>query len=252
MFKWLLENSLRNRLLVIIGALVLMAYGAFTLTRTPVDVFPDLNKPTVTLMTEAGGMAAEEVEQLITFPLETAMNGLPSVESVRSVSSAGLSFIYVTFDWKTDIFRARQMVSERLTSMEEGLAPGVTPTMGPISSVMGEIMQIAIPIGAKPSGQKNAAPPLSAMDTREYADWVLRPRLMAIPGVAQVIPIGGEVRQFQVQPNTTRMSELGVTASDLDAARRCGAHGVAMLRAAWAPPPCRPKVRASGAGSPRA
>ena len=214
MFKWLLENSLRNRLLVIIGALVLMAYGAFTLTRTPVDVFPDLNKPTVTLMT----MAAEEVEQLITFPLETAMNGLPSVESVRSVSSAGLSFIYVTFDWKTDIFRARQMVSERLTSMEEGLAPGVTPTMGPISSVMGEIMQIAIPIGAKPSGQKNAAPPLSAMDTREYADWVLRPRLMAIPGVAQVIPIGGEVRQFQVQPNTTRMSELGVTASDLDAA----------------------------------
>lgn len=218
MFKWLLENSLRNRLLVIIGALVLMAYGAFTLTRTPVDVFPDLNKPTVTLMTEAGGMAAEEVEQLITFPLETAMNGLPSVESVRSVSSAGLSFIYVTFDWKTDIFRARQMVSERLTSMEEGLAPGVTPTMGPISSVMGEIMQIAIPIGAKPSGQKNAAPPLSAMDTREYADWVLRPRLMAIPGVAQVIPIGGEVRQFQVQPNTTRMSELGVTASDLDAA----------------------------------
>ncbi|QGF91735.1 CusA/CzcA family heavy metal efflux RND transporter [Pseudomonas sp. CFSAN084952] len=218
MFKWLLENSLRNRLLVIIGALVLMAYGAFTLTRTPVDVFPDLNKPTVTLMTEAGGMAAEEVEQLITFPLETAMNGLPSVESVRSVSSAGLSFIYVTFDWKTDIFRARQMVSERLTSMEEGLAAGVTPTMGPISSVMGEIMQIAIPIGATPSGQKSAAPPLSAMDTREYADWVLRPRLMAIPGVAQVIPIGGEVRQFQVQPNTTRMSELGVTAADLDAA----------------------------------
>ncbi|WP_238897728.1 efflux RND transporter permease subunit [Achromobacter xylosoxidans] len=220
MFKWLLENSLRNRLLVIIGALVLMAYGAFTLTRTPVDVFPDLNKPTVTLMTEAGGMAAEEVEQLITFPLETAMNGLPSVESVRSVSSAGLSFIYVTFDWTTDIFRARQMVSERLSSMEEGLAPGVTPTMGPISSVMGEIMQIAIPIGAKSAEPTGATPPLSAMDTREYADWILRPRLMAIPGVAQVIPIGGEVRQFQVQPNTTRMAELGVTASDLDAALR--------------------------------
>src|SRR3546814_20959668 len=102
-----------------------MAYGAFTLTRKPVDVFPDLNKPTVTLMTEAGGMAAEEVEQLITFPHDTAMNGLPSVESVRSVSSAGLSFIYVTFDWKTDIFRARQMVSARLTSLAEGLAPGV-------------------------------------------------------------------------------------------------------------------------------
>jgi multidrug efflux pump subunit AcrB len=114
MFKWLLDNSLANRLLVIIASLVLMAYGAFTLSRTPVDVFPDLNKPTVTIMTESGGMAAEEVEQLITFPLETTMNGLPGVESVRSVSSAGLSFIYVTFNWKTEIFRARQMVSERL------------------------------------------------------------------------------------------------------------------------------------------
>ena len=145
MFKWLLENSLRNRLLVIIGALVLMAYGAFTLTRTPVDVFPDLNKPTVTLMTEAGGMAAEEVEQLITFPLETAMNGLPSVESVRSVSSAGLSFIYITFDWNVEIYRARQMVSERLNSMEESIPAGLTPTMGPISSIMGQIMLIASP-----------------------------------------------------------------------------------------------------------
>jgi HME family heavy-metal exporter len=146
MFKWLLENSLTNRLLVLIAAAVLMAYGAFTLSRTPVDVFPDLNKPTVTLMTEAGGMAAEEVEQLITFPLETTMNGLPGVESVRSTSSAGLSFIYVTFDWSTEIYRARQMVSERLSSMEEGLPAGITPRMGPISSIMGEIMQVAIPI----------------------------------------------------------------------------------------------------------
>ncbi len=118
MFNWLLQNSLRSRLLVVIGSLVLMAYGAFTLSRTPVDVFPDLNRPTVTVMTEAGGMAAEEVEQLITFPLETTLNGLPGVDSVRSVSSAGLSFIYVVFDWTTDIFRARQMVSERLSSME--------------------------------------------------------------------------------------------------------------------------------------
>jgi HME family heavy-metal exporter len=209
MFKWLLDNSLANRLLVIIASLVLMAYGAFTLTRTPVDVFPDLNKPTVTIMTEAGGMAAEEVEQLITFPLETTMNGLPGVESVRSVSSAGLSFIYVTFDWSMDIFRARQMVSERLSSMEEGLPEGVIPRMGPISSVMGEIMQIAIPIDTAK---------LSPMVVREYADWVLRPRLMAIAGVAQVIPIGGEVRQFQVQPDTVRMSELGIAHDQLDAA----------------------------------
>ncbi|WCM91268.1 efflux RND transporter permease subunit [Acidovorax sp. NCPPB 2350] len=220
MFKWLLESSLANRLLVVIASLVVMAYGAFTLSRTPVDVFPDLNKPTVTLMTEAGGMAAEEVEQLITFPLETTMNGLPGVESVRSVSSAGLSFIYVTFDWSTEIFRARQMVSERLGAMEEGLPPGVTPRMGPVSSVMGEIMQIAIPVGAPAGGKADApgAPALSAMQVREYADWVLRPRLMAIAGVAQVIPIGGEVRQFQVQPDTARMAELGITLADLDAA----------------------------------
>lgn len=209
MFKWLLENSLANRLLVLIASAILMAYGAFTLSRTPVDVFPDLNKPTVTLMTEAGGMAAEETEQLITFPLETTMNGLPGVESVRSVSSAGLSFIYVTFDWSTDIFRARQMVSERLSSMEEGLPAGVVPRMGPISSIMGEIMQVAIPIDMAKT---------SPMAVREYADWVLRPRLMAIPGVAQVIPIGGEVRQFQVQPDTVRMAELGITHEQLSGA----------------------------------
>ncbi|MEJ8822199.1 efflux RND transporter permease subunit [Variovorax humicola] len=207
MFKWLLDNSLRNRLLVIIGSVVLMAYGAFTLSRTPVDVFPDLNKPTVTIVTEAGGMAPEEVEQLITFPLETTMNGLPGVESVRSVSSAGLSFLYVTFDWRTDIFRARQLVSERLASMEEGIAAGVTPRMGPISSIMGEIMQIAIPVDTAK---------ISPMAVREYADWVLRPRLLSVPGVAQVIPIGGEVRQFQVQPQTARMAELGITHAQLE------------------------------------
>jgi len=209
MFKWLLDSSLANRLLIIIASLVLVAYGAFTLSRTPVDVFPDLNKPTVTIMTEAGGMAAEEVEQLITFPLETTMNGLPGVESIRSTSSAGLSFLYVTFDWSTEIFRARQMVSERLSSMEEGLPQGVVPRMGPISSIMGEIMQIAIPIDTAK---------VSSMAVREYADWVLRPRLMAIAGVAQVIPIGGEVRQFQVQPNTARMSELGISHEQLEGA----------------------------------
>lgn len=211
MFKWLLVNSLANRLLVLIASVVLMFYGAWTLSRTPVDVFPDLNKPTVTVMTEAGGMAAEEVEQLITFPLETTMNGLPGVETVRSVSSAGLSFVYITFDWSTDIFRARQMVSERLSSMEEGVAPGVVPRMGPISSIMGEIMQIAIPVDTAK---------ISQMDVREYADWVLRPRLMAVPGVAQVIPIGGEVRQFQVQPDTWRMAELGISHDQLEAALR--------------------------------
>jgi len=211
MFKWLLHSSLHNRLLVIIASLVLMSYGLFSLSQMPVDVFPDLNKPTVTLMTEAGGMAPEEVEQLISTPLEITLNGLPGVESVRSVSSSGLSFVYVTFDWKTEIFRARQMVSERLTAMEEGLPAGVLPRMGPISSIMGEIMQIAIPIDPHN---------ISAMQVREYADWVLRPRLMSIPGVAQVIPIGGEVRQFQVLPDTVRMAALAISPERLAEALR--------------------------------
>ncbi|MGJ7519466.1 efflux RND transporter permease subunit [Variovorax sp. LT1P1] len=209
MFKWLLEFSLGNRLLVLIAGVVLMGYGAFTLSRMPVDVFPDLNKPTVTIVTEAGGMAPEEVEQLITLPLETTMNGLPGVASVRSVSSAGLSFLYVTFDWSTDIYRARQLVAERLGSMEEAMAEGITPRMGPVSSIMGEIMQIAIPIDTAK---------VSPMAVREYADWVLRPRLLSVQGVAQVIPIGGEVRQFQVQPDTVRMGDLGITHEQLEAA----------------------------------
>jgi HME family heavy-metal exporter len=209
MFKWILETSLGSRLLVLVLSLALMGYGIFTLSKTPVDVFPDLNKPTVTLMTEAGGMASEEVEQLITFPLETSMNGLPGVETVRSVSSNGLSFVYVTFDWSTEVFRARQMVAERLTALENAMPQGVIPKMGPVSSIMGEIMLIAIPIDDTKT---------TAMAVREYADWVLRPRLMGIPGIAQVIPIGGEVRQFQVQPNTARMAELGISLNQLDAA----------------------------------
>jgi len=208
MFKWILEKSLHSRMLVIIAALAVMAWGAWSLSNTPVDVFPDLNRPTVTLMTEAGGMAPEEVEQLITFPLETAMNGLPDVQGVRSVSSAGLSFVYVTFGWDTDIFRARQMVSEQMVSMEEALPPGVVARMGPVSSIMGEIMQIAIPVEEEK---------ISLMAVREYADWVLRPRLMAVQGVAQVIPIGGEVRQFQVQPDTRRMAALDIEYSQIQA-----------------------------------
>jgi HME family heavy-metal exporter len=206
MFQMLLDSSLKNRLLVLLGALILTVYGAYTLTQTPVDVFPDLNKPTVTVITEAGGMASEEVEQLITFPLETALNGLPGVEVIRSVSSAGLSFIYVTFNWDTEIYRARQMVSERLSSLEESIPAGVAPVMGPVSSIMGEIMQIAIPIDSSKT---------TPMQVREYADWVLRPRLLSIQGVAQVIPIGGEVRQFQVQPDLQRMVDLGITIEDL-------------------------------------
>jgi HME family heavy-metal exporter len=211
MFQWLLNKSLSARLPVLAVALILMAYGGFEAQRLPVDVFPDLNKPTVTLMTEAGGMAPEEVEQLVSFPLETTLNGLPGVSGVRSVSAAGLSIVYIAFDWDTELYRARQMVAERLTALQGSLPPGVVPHMGPVSSIMGEVMMLAIPLDP---AQGNA------MLAREYADWILRPRLMAEPGVAQVIPIGGEVRQFQVQPDGARMAELGVSLEMLENALR--------------------------------
>ncbi|WP_374434054.1 efflux RND transporter permease subunit [Inhella sp.] len=203
MFEFLVHSSLRNRLMVMALAAALMVLGALTLTRTPVDVFPSLDRPQVTLQIEAGGMAPEEVEQLVTLPLEQAMSGLPGVTAVRSVSSVGLAFVYVTFDWGTDIYRARQIVNERFTTARDALPAGVQhAAMGPISSIMGEVMLVAIPIDEAK---------ISAMATREYADFVLRPRLLAIPGVAQVIPIGGEVRQVQVQPDSARMAQLGVS-----------------------------------------
>ncbi len=212
MFEWLVGASLRNRLMVMALAVAMMAVGALTLIRTPVDVFPDLNRPQVTLQIEAGGMAPEEVEQLITIPLETSMSGLPGVETVRSVSSVGLAFVYVTFGWDTDIYRARQMVSERFTTVRDSLPAGIEhAAMGPISSIMGEIMLVAIPIDTNKT---------TAMATREYADFVLRPRLLAIPGVAQVISIGGEVRQYQVQPDTARLAALGVTVESIEAVLR--------------------------------
>lgn len=207
MFNFLVNASLRNRLIILAIAVVMMVIGGFSLTKLPVDVFPNLNRPTVTIITEAGGMAPEEVEQLITYPLETTMNGVPGVLNVRSVSSAGLSFIYVTFDWDVDIYRARQVVSERLVLVKEQLPPNASATMGPVTSIMGEIMLLALPID-----QSKITP----MQVREYADWVLRPRLLAIPGIAQVIPIGGEVRQFQVQPNTAQMAQLGITLDQLE------------------------------------
>ena len=206
MFEKLIHSSLGNRLMVIVLSVVLLLVGALTLVKMPVDVFPDLNKPTVTLQAEAGGMAPEEVEQLITAPLEIAMGGIPGVESIRSISSAGLSFVYVTFNWKTDIYRARQMVGERLQLVREQLPQGVTHVgMGPISSIMGEIMLVALPIDTSK---------ITPMAVREYADFVMRPRLLTMPGVAQVVPIGGEVRQYQVQPDTARMAALKI---DLEA-----------------------------------
>jgi heavy-metal exporter, HME family len=209
LFDRLVGWSLANRVLVLAAALALLVAGVMGLRSLPVDVFPDLDKPTVTLMTEAGGMAPEEVEQLVSFPLETAMNGMPGVTRVRSVSGIGLSLVYVEFDWGSDIWRNRQSVTERLGAVRERLPAGVTPQLGPISSIMGEVLLIALPIDPART---------SPMAVREYADWVLRPRLLSVPGVAQVIPIGGGVKQWRVMPDPARMRALGIRLDALEAA----------------------------------
>lgn len=216
MFNWIVRASLHNRLFVLTCAALLMVAGAVTAWRTPVDVFPDLNKPLVTVLTEAGGMAPEEVEQLVTFPLETALNGMPGVSRVRSTSGVGLSILYAEFDWGTDVYRNRQQVSERLALVREQLPPGVNPAMGPVSSIMGEIMLLAVPLQAPQPGKPAATP----MQAREYADFVLRPRLLSIPGVSQVIPIGGDVRQLRVEPDTARMAQFGVSLTQIESALR--------------------------------
>jgi CzcA family heavy metal efflux pump len=208
MFNALVTQALRNRLLVLAAALILILYGGFTVTKLPVDVFPDLNKPTVTIMTEAEGLAPPEVEQLVSFPIETQMNGLPGVTRVRSVSGVGLSIIYIEFDWGTDIYRNRQQIAEKLALVRDRLPAGVAPQMGPINSIMGQILLVAL---TGPDG-------VSPMELREIADFTLRPRLLTIPGVAQVIPIGGEVRQFRVAPNMAAMRALGVGLDQLERA----------------------------------
>ncbi|MBN8464203.1 MAG: efflux RND transporter permease subunit, partial [Dechloromonas sp.] len=209
MFDFIINASLKQRLIVLGVSLLLVIYGALTVRQMPVDVFPDLNKPMVTLMTEAGGMAPEEVEQLITFPVESAMNGMPGVTRVRSVSGIGLSVVYVEFEWGSEIYRNRQQIAERLNLVREQLPQGIVPQMGPISSIMGEILLIALP--ADPD---KASP----MQVREYADWVMRPRLLTIPGVAQVIPIGGQVKQYRVEPDPARLQAVGVSLSELETA----------------------------------
>jgi HME family heavy-metal exporter len=207
MFRFIVTQSLRHRLLVLAAAGALIIYGLFTIARIPVDVFPDLNKPTVTIMTEAEGLAPPEVEQLVTFPIETQMNGVPGVTRVRSVSGVGLSIVYVEFDWGTDIYRNRQQIGERLALIREQLPPNTTPYMGPISSIMGQILLVAVT-------SSEATP----MEVRETADFVIRPRLLSIPGVAQVIPIGGEVRQYRVSPNPPALRALNITYEQVERA----------------------------------
>jgi heavy-metal exporter, HME family len=209
MFKFLVTASLSNRLVVLVLAALLVAYGAFTLPRLPVDVFPNLDKPTVTVMTEAEGLAPAEVEKLISITIESAMNSMPGVTRVRSVSSVGLSIVFVEFDWGSDIYRNRQFVTERLGGLQSQLPERVVPQIGPVTSIMGEILLVAL-----------TSDTVSPMELREIADYIMRPQLLSITGVSQVIPIGGEVRQFRVSPNLPALQALDLKVADIETALR--------------------------------
>ena len=211
MVRALIGWSIHNRFLVLGAAGLLLVSGTVTALQMPLDVLPDVTAPTVTVLTEAHGMAPEEIETLITFPIETSVNGATGVRRVRSSTAQGISIVWVEFDWGTDIFQARQIVTEKLQLVGQSLPADVSPpALAPISSIMGEIQLIAV------MGDESVSP----MDTRTFADWVVRPRLLAVPGVSQVIPLGGEVRQYQVLVDPTRLSAYGVTLDQvLDAAR---------------------------------
>lgn len=202
MLDRIIQWALSNRLLVLALAAALLIGGTWTASRMPVDVFPDLTAPTVTVLAEAHGLAPEEVESLVTFPIETAMNGATGVRRVRSSTAAGISVVWVEFEWGTDIFRARQLVNEKLqlaqANLPEDLPP---PALAPVSSIMGEIMFIGM------KGDDRA----TAMDVRSAADWVVRRRLLALPGVSQVIPMGGDVKQFQVLVDPAKLQARGLS-----------------------------------------
>lgn len=197
--------SLHNRLLVIVASVLLIVFGSYVATNMDVDVFPDLTAPTVVVLTEAHGMAPEEVEKLVTFPLETAVNGATDVRRVRSSSSAGISIVWIEFEWNTDIYKARQIVNEKIAAVAERLPVGVgNPTMAPQTSIMGEIMLISL-----------TADSTSQMELRTIADWSVRPLLLATGGVAQVVVIGGEYKQYQILASPQRMNYYGITLNEL-------------------------------------
>lgn len=208
MLNKIIRFSLQNRLLILVAAVLLVVGGIYTTTRTEVDVFPDLNAPTVVVMTEANGMAAEEVEQLVTFPIETAVNGATHVRRVRSSSTTGFSVVWVEFDWDTDIYLARQIVSEKLAAVNAMLPDNVgQPTLGPQSSILGEVLIVGL-----------TADSTSMTDLRTLADWTVRPRLLSTGGVSQVSVLGGDVKEYQILLHPGRMSHYGVTLGEVLAA----------------------------------
>ena len=205
MLNKIIQYSLRNRLLILMAAAMLLIWGSYTASRMEVDVFPDLNAPTVVVMTEAQGMAPEEVERLVTFPVETAVNGATDVRRVRSSSTTGFSVVWVEFDWGTNIYTARQIVSEKLATLGDALPSTVgQPTLGPQSSILGEMMIIGL-----------TADTTSLQDLRTIADWTIRPRLLSTGGVAQVAVIGGDIKEYQILLDPSRMKHYNVTLDEI-------------------------------------
>ena len=210
MLNKIIHFSLQNRILVLVASVLLLVGGTYTAMHTEVDVFPDLTAPTVVVMTEANGMAAEEVEQLVTFPIETAVNGATHVRRVRSSSTHSFSVVWVEFDWDTDIYLARQIVSEKLSLVAEELPESVgKPTLGPQSSILGEMMIVGF-----------TADSTSMLDLRTLADWTIRPRLLSTGGVAQVAVLGGDIKEYQIQLDPERMRHYGVTLGQVLSATR--------------------------------
>lgn len=208
MLDKIIKFSLENRLFIVLAAILLTVAGLYTTAHIDVDVFPDLNAPTVVVMTEANGMAAEEVERLVTFPVETAVNGASGVRRVRSSSTSGFSVVWVEFDWGTDIYRDRQIVSEKLAEVTESLPPTVgEPTLGPQSSILGEVLIIGLKSDST-----------SMQDLRTIADWTIRPRLLSLGGVAQVTVLGGDIKEYQILLSPRKMQHCGVTLGDVMAA----------------------------------
>ncbi|MBR5235441.1 MAG: efflux RND transporter permease subunit, partial [Bacteroidaceae bacterium] len=205
MLNKIIRFSLNNRLMVLVASVLLMVAGIYTATTMDVDVFPDLNAPTVTVMTEAKGMAPEEVERLVSFPIETAVNGATGVRRVRSSSTTGFSIVWVEFDWDTEIYRARQIVSEKIATVMDALPQHVgTPTLGPQSSILGEVLFVAL-----------TSDSTSLRDLRTLADWTIRPRLLATGGVAQVAVLGGEVKEYQILLDPGKMKHYDVSLGEV-------------------------------------